>query len=378
MRYRRPPTPVDWLVAAVVALFAVAEEASGRPMTPSREHFSLWIAAGGVAAVGVLFQRRAPFTILAVYSAANVAMLALSWENGAAWQFYTQLVLLFTLLSEVGPRSAKAAAGLAATGVYVTFMILTASPPAGWGGVAVALAMCAIAAGAGLAVRRHRVLAVQAAERGELLAREAVSHERARIARELHDIVAHSVSVMTLQTAGVRLTLPEDRERDRRILATVEETGRGALEELHRMLGLLRGPQADEPPRQVGLHRLDELLEQVRSAGLDVTLDTQGDPVPLPAGLDLSAYRIVQEALTNTLKHAGPTQVTVSVAYDPGQLRLEILDRGPRETRAQAGTSGNGGHGLIGMRERVALFQGTFTAAPLPSGGFGVRAVLPL
>ncbi|MBN6052886.1 sensor histidine kinase, partial [Nonomuraea sp. RK-328] len=378
---RRPPTPIDWLVAAVVGLFAVAEEVSGRTMAPSREYLPLWVAGGVVTAAGVLFRRRAPFGVLAVYSAVNVALFALLRENAAAWQFYTQLVLLFTLLSEVRPRSVKAAVGVAATGSYVVAMMVTSSPPAGWGDVAVALVMTAIAAGAGLAVRRHRVLAVQAAERGELLAREAVADERARIARELHDIVAHSVSVMTMQTGGVRLMLREDQEREREVLTTVEETGRGALDELRRMLGLLRGPEGDGTVPQTGLDRLGDLLEQVRSAGLDVRLDVRGEPVPLPAGLDLSAYRIVQEALTNTLKHAGPTRAAVTVAHRPGELRLEVVDEGPREGRAPArtaGAAGAGGHGLIGMRERAALFQGTLTAGPDGSGGFAVRAVLPL
>ncbi|MBE3008023.1 sensor histidine kinase [Microbispora sp. NEAU-D428] len=378
MLHRRPPTLVDWLVAVVVGLFAIAEEVGGRSTGPARDHLPVWIAGGIAAAVAVLFRRRAPFAILFVYCAVTVPLLLLESQTAAAWQFYTELVLLFTLLSEVRPRSVRAAVGLAASGAYVAAMMSTSSPQAGWGDVAVAVVMSAIAAGAGLAVRRHRVLAVQAAERGELLAREAVAEERARIARELHDIVAHSVSVMTMQTGGVRLMLREDQERERQVLASIEETGRGAVDELRRMLGLLRGP-ADSGP-QAGLDRLDDLLDQVRAAGLDATLEVRGDPAPLPAGLDMSAYRIVQEALTNALKHAGPTRATVTVDYRPGELHLEIVDLGPREGRAQArarGAGQEGGHGLIGMRERAALFHGTLTAGPLASGGFGVRAVLP-
>ncbi|WP_285783786.1 histidine kinase [Microbispora sp. NBRC 16548] len=380
MLHRRPPTLVDWLVAVVVGLFAIAEEIGGRSTGPARDHLPLWIAGGIAAAVAVLFRRRAPFAILFVYCAVTVPLLILESQTASAWQFYTELVLLFTLLSEVRPRSVRAAVGLAASGAYVAAMMSTASPASGPGDVAVAVVMSAIAAGAGLAVRRHRVLAVQAAERGELLAREAVAEERARIARELHDIVAHSVSVMTMQTGGVRLMLREDQERERQVLASIEETGRGAVDELRRMLGLLRGPQADSGP-QSGLDRLDDLLDQVRAAGLDVTLEVRGDPVPLPAGLDLSAYRIVQEALTNALKHAGPTRATVTVDYRPGELHLEIVDLGPSQGRARARARGGGqegGHGLIGMRERAALFHGTLTAGPLASGGFGVRAVLPL
>ncbi|MEV4391575.1 sensor histidine kinase [Nonomuraea sp. NPDC049607] len=376
MLHRRSPSPVDWLVAAIVALFAVAEEVSVRSMASPRSHVLLWVAAGLVTAAGVLFRTRAPFATLAVFSAADIATFALALGPPAAWQFYTQLVLLCTLLAEVRADSVKAVAGLGLTGVFVAGMLATSSPPPGWGDVAVALVMCAIAAGAGLAVRRHRVLAVQAADRGELLARESVQEERARIARELHDIVAHSVSVMTMHTGTVRLLLRADQEPERQALTTVEAAGREAMEELRRMLGLLRGTQAGDPLPQAGLDRLEDLLEQFRSAGLDVTPAMSGERVPLPPGLDLSAYRIVQEALTNTLKHAGPTRAAVNVTYLPGELRLEVTDEGPRGARPPSG--GGGGHGLIGMRERAALFEGTLTAAPLPAGGFAVRAVLPL
>ncbi|WP_055479621.1 sensor histidine kinase [Sphaerimonospora mesophila] len=380
MFQRRPPTAVDWLVAVIVGLFAVAEEIGGRAVPPTRSYLAWWIGAGVAAAALVLFRRRAPFAVLCVYSAVNIASFLLLHETAAAWQFYTQLVLLFTLLSEVRAVSVKAGVGLTATGAYLLCMLTASSPPAGWGDVAVALVMTSIAAGAGTAVRRHRVLAVQAAERGELLAREAVAEERARIARELHDIVANSVSVMTMQTGGVRLSLREDQRLEREVLSGIEEIGRGAVEELQRMLGLLRGPDGAAAGPRPGLDRLDDLLEQMRSAGLDVTLDVRGDPVPLAAGLDLSAYRIVQEALTNALRHAGPTEVAVTVEFTPRELRLEVVDRGPRDgtgppERSRSGQ--RGGHGLIGMRERVALFQGSFSAGPT-GRGFAVRAVLPL
>ncbi|WP_067178983.1 sensor histidine kinase [Microtetraspora niveoalba] len=384
-------SPIDWLVAVVVGLFAVAEELSGRSSLPGGRPSIWWVLAGVAAAALVLHRRRAPFTVMCVYTAGNVAAFALVREMAAAWQFYTQLVLLFTLLAEVRPASWKAAAGLAATGAFIASMV-TASPTTTWGDVAVALVMAALAGGAGIAVRRHRTLALQAQERGELLAQAAVAEERARIARELHDIVAHSVSVMTMQAGGVRLMLREGQEREREVLTTIEETGREAVEELRLMLGLLRGPGADDLAPQAGLDRVGDLVDQSRAAGLDVTVEVVGDPVPLPPGLGLSAYRILQEALTNTLKHAGPTRAAVTIAYAPGELRLEVTDEGPRDGRPAA-AAGGGGHGLIGMRERVALFRGRLTAGPLPtpptataartgghsgSSGYGVRAVIPL
>jgi signal transduction histidine kinase len=366
------PSPLDYLVAGVVGLFAVTEEISGRTLAPDRHQPAWWIAAGVAAAVLILVRRRAPFAVLCAYSVANVASLAFFHEMAAAWQFYTQIILLFTLFCEARLSVVKAAAGVVATLCFVGTMAFTPTS-IGWGDVAVAVVMTALGAGAGFAVRRHRLLAVQAAERSELLAREAVFEERARIARELHDIVAHSVSVMTMQTGGVRLMLPEDREREREVLSTIEETGRQAVDELRRMLGLLRGPRADGLTPQPSLDRLDDLVEQVRSAGLEVKVDVKGDPVPLPAGLGLSAYRIVQEALTNTLKHAGPTEAVVTITYQPRALHLEIVDRGENQPK-----SGEGGHGLIGMRERVALFYGSLTAGPLPARGYGVHAELPL
>ncbi|MGP3915121.1 sensor histidine kinase [Nonomuraea sp. 10N515B] len=377
MRHRRPPTLIDWLLAVVVALFAVTEEVSQR-LGPSPESVLLWVAAGVVGALGVLFRRRAPLAILIVYSAVNGVLVTLVRDAITAWQLYTQLVLLFTLLSEVPHRSVKTAVGLVVTGAYMFVLVALTNPPIVWSDLAVLSVMTLMAAGSGIAVRRHRVLAVLAAERGELLAREAVSEERARIARELHDIVAHSVSVMTMQSGGVRLRLGEDQESERQLLTSVEETGREALTELRRAVGLLRGPEGGGPAPRAGLDRLPDLLEQVRAAGLEVTLDVRGEPVPLPAGLDLSAYRIVQEALTNALKHAGPTRATVTIVYHPGELRLEIVDQGPRNRSSQQGPAGESGHGLIGMRERAALFHGTLTAGPLPSGGFAVRVVLPL
>ena len=208
----------------------------------------------------------------------------------------------------------------------------------------------------------------------DLAAREAVAAERARIARELHDVVAHSVSVMVVQAqAGPRLLgIPEQAQEAFRL---IEVTGRDALVELRRLLGVLRG--GDENPAtapQPGLELLDSLVEQVRGAGLWVDVRIEGTPVPLPAGVDLSAYRIVQEALTNTLKHAGRAEAEVIVRYQPSAIELEVLDNGAGPTA----TANGSGHGLVGMRERVALYGGVFEAGNRNGHGFAVRARLPL
>jgi signal transduction histidine kinase len=224
-------------------------------------------------------------------------------------------------------------------------------------------------------MRAARERARRAEGEREERARSAVTEERQRIARELHDVVAHSISVMTVQAGGVRRLLHADQTREREALETIEETGRQALAEMRRMLGILRQP-TDEPALapQPSMASLETLVEQVREAGLPVEYRIEGDPLPLPPGVELSAYRIVQEALTNALKYAGPARAEVSVSYGRDALELEITNDGRVD-----GDGEGSGHGLIGMRERVAVFGGTLEAGPRPGAdGFVVKARLPL
>ena len=202
----------------------------------------------------------------------------------------------------------------------------------------------------------------------------AAATERGRIARELHDVIAHSVGVMTVQAGAARMQLPDHPDRAVPPLLAVEETGRQALTELRRLLGILRD---DEPPAlapQPGLNDLPTLAEAMQHAGVEVDLKVEGRPRPLPASLDLTAYRIVQEALTNTLKHAGPARASVVVHYEPDALRLDIIDDG----QAPPTTADGSGHGLPGMRERVNLFGGQLNAGPGRDGGYSVSARFPL
>jgi len=219
---------------------------------------------------------------------------------------------------------------------------------------------------------RERRLALAERER-DVVAREAVVEERARIARELHDAIAHNVSMMVVQAGAERRTLA-DASPTREVLETVEHIGRAALTEMRRLVGMLRSEDDDLLTPQPGLRDLPTLISQVREAGLPVDLEIDGDPRALPVGLDLSAYRIVQEALTNALKHAGDAHATVRVGYGADSLELEIVDDGPGDGAAVAG----GGHGLVGMRERVALYGGRFEADRRASGGFAVRVLLPI
>jgi signal transduction histidine kinase len=374
---------IDWLVAAVIGVFALTEELRGSAGLPARPVLALWVAGALVTAFLVLVRRRAPFAVMCVFTGANLAVFLLARQPPGAWQWYTQLLLLFTLLTLVPLKSPRGVAGLVMTGFFLPSMFFT--NPIGPEEYAVATVMAVIAGGAGVAVRRHGQRADQAdarselvAARSELLAREAVATERARLARELHDIIAHSLSVMVLQAGGVRLSLPREQGRERDALTLIEETGRGAVDELHRMLGLLRAaPDSDQTAPQPTLDRLAELVAHLRSTGLDVALRVEGEPRPLPAGLDLSAYRIAQEALTNILKHAGPTEALVKVSYGDAELSVEIVDEGPRDGRTEPLVS-SGGNGLTGIRERVALFRGSLDAGPRDGGGYRLHAVLPI
>ena len=211
-------------------------------------------------------------------------------------------------------------------------------------------------------------------ESAESAARVAVAEERSRIARELHDVVAHAVSVMVLQVGAVRHKLPESMTEDSEALRRVERAGRTALAEMRRLLAAMRpdGDEAELVP-QPGLDGLDSLLAEVGRAGLPVELHLEGDPYPLPRGLDLSAYRIVQEGLTNVLKHAGATDADVVVRYRPDEVEIEVRDNG----NGRAGGDGMG-HGLVGIRERVKIYGGEMSARAEPEGGFVLSTRLPV
>jgi signal transduction histidine kinase len=201
----------------------------------------------------------------------------------------------------------------------------------------------------------------------------AVAEERARIARELHDIVSHSISVVTIQAQAVRRRLGPEQQREIDDLRAVEATARQAMAEMRRLFGVLR---ADDRPAslspQPGLDQLGRLVEGTRAAGLDVALAVEGDASPLPPGVDLAAYRIVQEALTNALRHGRGDRAEVCLRYEDASLEITVVDDG------RGGAPGRGGHGLVGMRERVALYGGTLDVGAREGGGFRVRALLPV
>jgi signal transduction histidine kinase len=240
-----------------------------------------------------------------------------------------------------------------------------------------AFALIAWLAGRGVRTRTRLTeelheAAVRAQEAHEEEAARGAAAERRRIAREMHDVVAHSVSVMVVQAGGARRILDRDPARAVEAAAHIEDVGRAALTEMRRLLGVMHHGEAVRAP-QPTLRELGSLIERTRAAGLPVTLTVEGEPRPLPPGKDLAAYRVVQEALTNAIKHAGAAPTSVTVRWAPAALELEVVDRGA------VGVNGHGGgHGLVGMEERIRLYDGELRAGRRAGGGFEVVARLPL
>ncbi len=328
-------------------------------------------------------RRRHPLWVLAVVVAATLGTVAAEIPgrpNGGAG-----VVLLVALYSVAAhcPRREAAWAGVA-TGAALAWPLWTVT-----GGiaplwvrllaVAVNLVFPALGWVCGAYVSELRARAARSRREQELETGRAVAEEQARVGRELHDVIAHTLSVIVIQAGAAEDVFGTRPQAARQALGSIGSAGRQALAELRRVLAAVR-PQAGEedgwaPPP--GLSGLGELLDRVRAAGLHVTARIDGAPVGLPAGLDLAAYRIVQEALTNTLKHARAEAAEVNLRYSPAGLFLEVLDDG--QPAAPAGPRGPaGGRGLIGIRERAALHGGTCDAGPRPGGGFGVRVSLPL
>jgi signal transduction histidine kinase len=369
------------LVIVLLALEAVLEVLT-RSDAPDAPTTTPALAAAAVALVvlPLLGRRRAPFLAPA---ALWPAAAALSFADGRLVVFpigvnAAGLVSAF-LLGRLRDE-AQAWIGLAIV-VACAAIVMVNDPDSSAGEVVLLPAMFALAWLAGFALRGHAAQAEAAEERAlhaererAAAARIAVAEERARIARELHDIVAHSVSVMVLQAGAVRHRLPSTQSEAADALRSVEQTGRSALAEMRRLLGAMRRDDEDAAlAPQPGLGGLDHLLHDVRRAGLPVDLDVEGEPFPLPGGIDLSAYRIVQEGLTNTLKHADASRAHVVLRYDADALRIDVRDDG----RGSAGGDGLG-HGLVGVRERVKLYGGEMTARTANGGGFVLSTRLPV
>jgi signal transduction histidine kinase len=374
MRLPQHPPRADLLLSLGVAALVLVEVFTD-PLVP----YAASIPLGLVQAGAVAWRRRAPF------AAVVVAAGALFVQTAAGVSLHTPVSPIVVGLVTVYSVAQYERLGRALLGLAVSL------------GVSLAAIELAVANGekyspfdrlfvcvfivapwiVGRALHGRRREAADLAERAAQLEHEqelAVEEERARIARELHDVIAHSLSVIVVQAGAGERVAGRQPEQAEATLRSIQEIGRQALSEMSRLVGVLRqaGEEIGLEP-QPGLDQLYALLDQTRQTGLPVELAVEGQPRPLPASIDLSAYRIVQEALTNARKHAGEAHVTVTLRYASDQLAIDVSDDG-RGT----GHGGGGGHGLTGMRERAAVFGGSLHAGARPDGGFTVRATLPL
>jgi signal transduction histidine kinase len=364
------------LAALVAALFVV--------QIATEEHFAGKRAAALAAAllfsITVAWRRRQPLVPLVTGAAliefSNLAVPPL----GNTGTFFLAYVLVIYAAGRYLTGRALLAAGLV---LVVAFPLAAIEPGQSFSvsdGAFIAVAFVGPFV-AGLVIRRRleseSVLHTRAFElerERDVKAREAVALERVRIARELHDVVAHAISVIVLQARGGRRMLPEPATETRAALDAIESAGEQALTEMRRLLGMLRHDDDELAlAPQPSLSRIDDLVRSLRGAGLPIELRIEGEPAALPPGVDVSAFRIIQEALTNALKHAGPARASVTLRYSPVDVELEIIDDG-----AGDGNGGGSGHGLAGIRERVAVYGGEVQSGQLPEGGYAVRARLPL
>jgi len=358
-------------IALAIALLAFAEEhvwwggAGGSKLVT--------VPAAAVASLAVAWRSSRPLVAATVAAVAVSVQSLLASSPQAPWLIAAMVALVYSVGSIAEVLRALAGAAILAVGLAVD--VVTAVDRSASGAVFVALlVVLPWLAGRAVHRREHRAQTLERSQ--EVRAREAVREERARIGRELHDMVAHAVSLVVVQAEAAEAVLDCDPDRSREQLQAIQHTGRQALAEMTRLLGMLRhddipGASALEP--QPSLSRLELLLTEVRQTGLAVDLTVDGKPSQPPPGVDLAAYRIVQEALTNTRKHAAATRAHVQLRYRPEAIELFIRDDG-------RGANGNGGagHGLIGMRERIHLYGGTLTTGTREDGGYEVRARLPL
>jgi signal transduction histidine kinase len=382
---RMPPLLVDFLIAIGFLWMGLSSGADSEtlgngPFTREPDWFNTLLIF--IQTLPLTFRRRAPQAVLWVLIGAFAVDRVMDYPGTFAT---VGIVLAFHAVGSELPRRRSAVLGFSLVGFVVVFTTAGALTleSVGWEEIISTGLWMLIPLILGREVHQRRLRtqaledrAERAEQEREELAAEAVAEERARIARELHDVVAHQMAVMTLQAEGARRLIGEGDARVADALDTIRMTGHDALDEMRSMVGLLRGSESIESvdlAPQPGLADLDRLIEQMRDSGLEIDFERRGIDRSIPGGLDLHAYRIVQESLTNTLKHGGPGVAVTVLIEDTGEaLEIEVTDNGGGTMQ-----SSNGGHGLVGMRERVSLLDGELTAGTV-GDGFRVHATLPV
>ena len=377
---RERPMVLDAFIAAAllaIGILVLFNRSNHAPAVP-RGADALGVVLVVVNSVALFWRRRSPTVVLALTGGSGLLLEALHYRNAGGMAV---IVALYTVAAQCNRR--RAVISLLATAVAVAVVIRIDWANVHFERVLANYVLFATAwvLGYSIQTRRHYLAEVEArADRlerdREEDARRAVAAERARIARELHDVVAHNVSVMVISAGAARRVMDTSPADAKEALASIEDTGRSALAEMRRMLGMLRGAEEGAAMHpQPSVDQLDALVDLVREAGVEVDLEVEGGRRPLASGVDLSVYRIVQEALTNTIKHAGSARATVRLRYGPETVQVEVDDDG---RGASALPTGEPGHGLVGMKERVTLFGGQLDVGPRRGGGYRVRATLPI
>jgi signal transduction histidine kinase len=382
---RRHQQLVDLFLMLPFAISSVLARSRYVEMTPGgipREvplpaHYTLAV----VMCLPLIWRRRWPRSVFLILTVAAFVQ----WLAGIdiAASDFTLMVAMYTIAAQCAFRWSLAALVVAELGMTMAIFRLAQlpRPQDTWKSLIPASIMIGAIWLCGLYISTRRKYTLSLEERARRLERErdaqaevAAAAERARIARELHDVIAHSISVMVVQADGASFMVDSDAARARRAMEAIGTTGRQALMEMRRMLGVLREDGEATLAPQPGVDQLTELVQQIRSAGLPIELTVAGAPGSLATGLELTIYRIVQEALTNVLKHAGPTaNARVELDYGEHLIEVQVHDDGRGTTR-----SDGRGHGLVGMRERAAVYGGDVLAEPAPGGGFRVIARLPV
>jgi signal transduction histidine kinase len=366
LRRQLDPVTVDVVLAIVLTAIALSSTLLGGDAAGHTLGAAL---TAPLITVPIAVRRRWPLvvgTLVPVVGAFGNAL----WDGQSVAYPVAEFTALYALAVWTSTREF-----LLGTAAFVAAAFLSALlPNGGFNGSALFAMVGVIAMLLARNIVKDREHKTELAERErDVAAREAVVEERARIARELHDAIAHNVSMVVMQAGAERRVLEKGGGSPHEVLETIEQVGRGALTEMRRLIGMLRSDGSDPLAPEPGLADVSLLVSQVREAGLPVDLHIEGTRCELPLGIELSAYRIIQEALTNALKHAGDARASVLVRYGEDSLELEITDDGA----GAAAPVGSGGHGLVGMKERVALYGGKLDAGHRPGRGFAVRVLLP-